>query len=80
MAWLPLWLKTTCPVFPVSPRDLSIGIRLKLPFSPFPSLQEVAMRKLVRTVIVNDEEDEEDDDEVGIHHRHHHVSFCGALY
>uniref|UniRef100_A0A8D0GCF2 Lamin A/C n=1 Tax=Sphenodon punctatus TaxID=8508 RepID=A0A8D0GCF2_SPHPU len=30
--------------------------------------EEVAMRKLVRTVIIDDDED----DEVGIHHRHHH--------
>lgn len=36
--------------------------------------QEVAMRKLVRTVIINDEDEDEDDDEVNIHHRHHHVS------
>nr|XP_026653936.1 lamin-A-like [Zonotrichia albicollis] len=35
--------------------------------------EEVAMRKLVRTVIINDDEDE-DDDEMSIHHRHHHVS------
>ncbi|NWY71664.1 LMNA protein, partial [Erithacus rubecula] len=33
--------------------------------------EEVAMRKLVRTVIINDDEDE-DDDEMSIHHRHHH--------
>ncbi|KAI1229895.1 Lamin-A, partial [Lamprotornis superbus] len=33
--------------------------------------EEVAMRKLVRTVIINDDEDE-DDDEISIHHRHHH--------
>jgi len=32
------------------------------------------MRKLVRTVIINDEDEDEDDDEVNIHHRHHHVS------
>uniref|UniRef100_A0A452IKQ3 IF rod domain-containing protein n=1 Tax=Gopherus agassizii TaxID=38772 RepID=A0A452IKQ3_9SAUR len=37
------------------------------------SWQEVAMRKLVRTVIINDD-DEDDDDEVSVHHRHHHVS------
>ncbi|NWZ27758.1 LMNA protein, partial [Asarcornis scutulata] len=41
-----------------------------LGFSP---LQEVAMRKLVRTVIINNEDDDEDD-ETG--HRHHHGS-CG---
>ncbi|NXF39355.1 LMNA protein, partial [Nyctibius bracteatus] len=34
--------------------------------------EEVAMRKLVRTVIINDEDEDEDDDEVNIHHRHHH--------
>ncbi|XP_009462502.1 PREDICTED: lamin [Nipponia nippon] len=39
--------------------------------------EEVAMRKLVRTVIINDEDEDEDDDEVNIHHRHHHGS-CGA--
>ncbi|NXO65381.1 LMNA protein, partial [Phainopepla nitens] len=33
--------------------------------------EEVAMRKLVRTVIINDDEDE-DDEEMSIHHRHHH--------
>ncbi|KAF2986650.1 hypothetical protein EK904_013293, partial [Melospiza melodia maxima] len=33
--------------------------------------EEVAMRKLVRTVVINDDEDE-DDDEMSIHHRHHH--------
>lgn len=31
------------------------------------------MRKLVRTVIINDEDEDEDDDDA-IHHRHHHVS------
>ncbi|NXD44859.1 LMNA protein, partial [Copsychus sechellarum] len=36
-----------------------------------PCVLEVAMRKLVRTVIINDDEDE-DDDEMSIHHRHHH--------
>uniref|UniRef100_A0A663N6H7 Lamin A/C n=1 Tax=Athene cunicularia TaxID=194338 RepID=A0A663N6H7_ATHCN len=36
--------------------------------------EEVAMRKLVRTVIINDEDEDEDEDEVNIHHRHHHVS------
>ncbi|NXP54616.1 LMNA protein, partial [Heliornis fulica] len=39
--------------------------------------EEVAMRKLVRTVIINDE-DEDEDDEVGIHHRHHHGSCSGS--
>ncbi|XP_063173302.1 lamin-A-like [Candoia aspera] len=39
--------------------------------------EEVAMRKLVRTVIVNDD-DEEDEDEDGIHHRHHHHSHCST--
>ncbi|NWH69364.1 LMNA protein, partial [Piaya cayana] len=34
--------------------------------------EEVAMRKLVRTVIINDEDEDEDDDEVNIHHRHQH--------
>ncbi|XP_044305051.1 lamin [Varanus komodoensis] len=38
--------------------------------------EEVAMRKLVRSVIINDD-DEEDDDEDGLHHRHHH-SHCSA--
>nr|XP_014424436.1 lamin [Pelodiscus sinensis] len=38
--------------------------------------EEVAMRKLVRTVIINDEE-EDDDDEVSVHHRHHHAH-CGG--
>ncbi|XP_010165178.1 lamin, partial [Antrostomus carolinensis] len=32
--------------------------------------EEVAMRKLVRTVIINDEDEDEDEDD--IHHRHHH--------
>ncbi|NXW38291.1 LMNA protein, partial [Phaetusa simplex] len=32
--------------------------------------EEVAMRKLVRTVIINDEDEDEDDDDA-IHHRHH---------
>ncbi|KAM8794484.1 lamin [Eudromia elegans] len=40
--------------------------------------EEVAMRKLVRTVIINDEDDEDDEDEVGIHHRHHHASCSGS--
>uniref|UniRef100_A0A8D0EWA2 Lamin A/C n=1 Tax=Strix occidentalis caurina TaxID=311401 RepID=A0A8D0EWA2_STROC len=39
--------------------------------------EEVAMRKLVRTVIINDEDEDEDEDEVNIHHRHHHGS-CGG--
>ncbi|KAM6294153.1 lamin [Aegotheles albertisi] len=39
--------------------------------------EEVAMRKLVRTVIINDEDEDEDDEEVSIHHRHHHGS-CGG--
>ncbi|XP_009984527.1 PREDICTED: lamin, partial [Tauraco erythrolophus] len=34
--------------------------------------EEVAMRKLVRTVIINDEDEDEDEDEVNMHHRHHH--------
>ncbi|XP_062821115.1 lamin isoform X1 [Anolis carolinensis] len=38
--------------------------------------EEVAMRKLVRTIVVNDE-DEDEEDEDGIHHRHHH-SHCSA--
>ncbi|XP_044848026.1 prelamin-A/C-like [Mauremys mutica] len=39
--------------------------------------EEVAMRKLVRTVIINDE-DEDDDDEVSVHHRHHHAHCSGT--
>lgn len=39
--------------------------------------EEVAMRKLVRTVIINDDEDEEDD-EVSVHHRHHHSGCSGS--
>ncbi|NXD74740.1 LMNA protein, partial [Eolophus roseicapillus] len=39
--------------------------------------EEVAMRKLVRTVIINDDDEDEDDEEVNIHHRHHHGS-CGG--
>uniref|UniRef100_A0A8C6YQR3 Lamin A/C n=1 Tax=Nothoprocta perdicaria TaxID=30464 RepID=A0A8C6YQR3_NOTPE len=39
--------------------------------------EEVAMRKLVRTVIINDEDEDDEDDEVSIHHRHHHAS-CGG--
>ncbi|NXL95243.1 LMNA protein, partial [Alectura lathami] len=39
--------------------------------------EEVAMRKLVRTVIINDDDEDDDDDEVSIHHRHHHGS-CSA--
>ncbi|XP_074837363.1 lamin [Carettochelys insculpta] len=39
--------------------------------------EEVAMRKLVRTVIINDEEDD-DDDEVSVHHRHHHAHCSGT--
>ncbi|XP_015275758.1 PREDICTED: lamin [Gekko japonicus] len=39
--------------------------------------EEVAMRKLVRTVVVEDD-DEEDEDEVGIHHRHHHSHCSGS--
>ncbi|XP_059573956.1 lamin isoform X1 [Alligator mississippiensis] len=39
--------------------------------------EEVAMRKLVRTVVINDED--EDDDEEGMHHhRHHHVHCSGS--
>nr|XP_060613799.1 lamin isoform X3 [Anolis sagrei ordinatus]XP_060613800.1 lamin isoform X3 [Anolis sagrei ordinatus] len=38
--------------------------------------EEVAMRKLVRTIVVNDEDDD-DEDEDGLHHRHHH-SHCSA--
>lgn len=34
------------------------------------------MRKLVRTVIINDEDEDEDEDEVNMHHRHHHVSIA----
>ncbi|XP_063997395.1 lamin [Pogoniulus pusillus] len=34
--------------------------------------EEVAMRKLVRTVIINDEDEDEDEDD--LHHRHHHGS------
>ncbi|NXN99114.1 LMNA protein, partial [Rhinopomastus cyanomelas] len=41
--------------------------------------EEVAMRKLVRTVIINDEDDDEDEDEVNLHHhRHHHGSCAGS--
>ncbi|XP_025968657.1 lamin isoform X1 [Dromaius novaehollandiae] len=40
--------------------------------------EEVAMRKLVRTVIINDEDEDDEDDEVGIHHRHHHASCSGS--
>ncbi|NXV80989.1 LMNA protein, partial [Atlantisia rogersi] len=40
--------------------------------------EEVAMRKLVRTVIINDEDEDDDDDEVSIHHRHHHGSCSGS--
>ncbi|XP_039368658.1 lamin isoform X2 [Mauremys reevesii] len=40
--------------------------------------EEVAMRKLVRTVIINDE-DEDDDDEVSVHHRHHHGPQCSIM-
>ncbi|XP_053134445.1 lamin [Hemicordylus capensis] len=41
--------------------------------------EEVAMRKLVRTVVINDEDDEEDDDEGGLHrHHHHHHSHCSS--
>ncbi|XP_032090328.1 prelamin-A/C-like isoform X2 [Thamnophis elegans] len=40
-----------------------------------PSLQEVAMQNLVRTVVVND--DDEEDDEDGPHDHHHH-SHCSA--
>lgn len=39
--------------------------------------EEVAMRKLVRTVIINDEDDD-DDDEVSVHHRHHHAHCSGT--
>ncbi|XP_067425498.1 lamin [Emydura macquarii macquarii] len=39
--------------------------------------EEVAMRKLVRTVIINDD-DEDDDDEVNVHHRHHHAHCSGS--
>ncbi|XP_030398182.1 lamin [Gopherus flavomarginatus] len=39
--------------------------------------EEVAMRKLVRTVIINDD-DEDDDDEVSVHHRHHHAHCSGT--
>ncbi|XP_034612849.1 lamin [Trachemys scripta elegans] len=39
--------------------------------------EEVAMRKLVRTVIINDDE-EDDDDEVSVHHRHHHAHCSGT--
>ncbi|XP_014816849.1 PREDICTED: lamin [Calidris pugnax] len=38
--------------------------------------EEVAMRKLVRTVIINDEDEDEDEDD--IHHRHHHGSCSGS--
>ncbi|NXT78960.1 LMNA protein, partial [Zapornia atra] len=40
--------------------------------------EEVAMRKLVRTVIINDEDEDDDDDDVSIHHRHHHGSCSGS--
>ncbi|KAG6930172.1 lamin A/C [Chelydra serpentina] len=39
--------------------------------------EEVAMRKLVRTVIINDDE-EDDDDDVSVHHRHHHAHCSGS--
>uniref|UniRef100_A0A7M4FVL8 Lamin A/C n=1 Tax=Crocodylus porosus TaxID=8502 RepID=A0A7M4FVL8_CROPO len=38
--------------------------------------EEVAMRKLVRTVIINDED--EDDDEDGMHHHRHHHAHCSG--
>ncbi|XP_058016544.1 lamin [Ahaetulla prasina] len=38
--------------------------------------EEVAMRKLVRTVVVND--DDEDEDEDGIHSHHHHSHCSGS--
>uniref|UniRef100_A0A098LZ52 Lamin A/C, isoform CRAc n=1 Tax=Hypsiglena sp. JMG-2014 TaxID=1550645 RepID=A0A098LZ52_9SAUR len=38
--------------------------------------EEVAMRKLVRTVVVND--DDEEDDEDGIHGHHHHSHCSGS--
>ncbi|KAM9368494.1 lamin [Phaethornis superciliosus] len=41
--------------------------------------EEVAMRKLVRTVIINDEDEDEDDEEGGMHHHHHHHhGSCGG--
>ena len=40
--------------------------------------EEVAMRKLVRTVIINDDDEDEEDDEVSIHHRHHHSGCSGS--
>ncbi|XP_077181356.1 lamin isoform X1 [Paroedura picta] len=39
--------------------------------------EEVAMRKLVRTVVVEDD-DEEEEDEVGMHRHHHHHSHCSG--
>uniref|UniRef100_A0A8C5QJZ3 Lamin A/C n=1 Tax=Leptobrachium leishanense TaxID=445787 RepID=A0A8C5QJZ3_9ANUR len=36
------------------------------------SNEEVAMRKLVRTVTNEDDDDDDDDDEVIVHHHHHH--------
>ncbi|XP_032992250.1 lamin isoform X4 [Lacerta agilis] len=39
--------------------------------------EEVAMRKLVRTVIVNDD-DEDEEDEDGRHHHHHHSHCSGS--
>ncbi|XP_042295162.1 lamin [Sceloporus undulatus] len=39
--------------------------------------EEVAMRKLVRTVVINDD-DEDEDDEDGLHHRHHHSHCSGS--
>nr|XP_020670904.1 lamin [Pogona vitticeps] len=40
--------------------------------------EEVAMRKLVRTVIINDEEEEEEEEEEDGLHRHHHHSHCSG--
>ncbi|XP_061462780.1 lamin isoform X2 [Rhineura floridana] len=34
--------------------------------------EEVAMRKLVRTVVINDEDEDEEDEDGLHHHRHHH--------
>ncbi|XP_026573426.1 lamin [Pseudonaja textilis] len=39
--------------------------------------EEVAMRKLVRTIVVNDEEEEDDEDGIHGHHHHSHCSGSG---
>ncbi|XP_026541590.1 lamin [Notechis scutatus] len=39
--------------------------------------EEVAMRKLVRTIVVNDEDEEDDEDGIHGHHHHSHCSGSG---